>query len=217
MSAISRKTPRRTASTPAAAEYFEEYYPVQSFAWIGKSGDAATDFPHCGDADFDEIENTGITGLDMAAHGDDAYLIWRVPQQMDLHEGLGIQLVYTSTASAAATVGSASGKAAWKLSFARAGEADEMSGIAYHTPQGNGIDFQEIAYSGNTAYSGEARLMTSTWAEISGYLNGSPESGSNFRHGDLAIFKITRDSGSVSSNIPVALMGATIRYKRDRL
>jgi hypothetical protein len=217
VSAISRKTPRKTGFTPPAAEYFEEYYPVQSFAWIGKSGDAATDFPHCGDADFDEIENTRVAGLEMAAHGDDAYLIWRVPQQMDIREGLGVQLIYTSTASAAATAASASGKVAWKLSFARAGEADEMSGIAYRTPQGNGTDFQEIVYSGNTAYSGEARLMTSSWAEISGYRNGSSASGSNFHHGDLVMLKITRDSGSVSANIPVTLMGATIRYKRDRL
>jgi len=217
VSAISRKTPRKTASTPAAAEYFEEYYPVQSFAWIGKSGDAGTDFPHCGDSDFDEIQNTGLAGLDMAAHGDDAYLVWRVPQQMDLSEGIGIQLVYTSTADATATVASASGRAAWKLSFARIGEAGEMSGITYQTPEDNGQNFQEIVYSGNDAYSGQAKLMTSTWAEISGYVNGAPESGSNFRHGDLTILKITRDSGSVSSNIPVALMGATIRYKRDRL
>jgi len=217
MSINSRKTPRKTGSTPSAAEYHEEYYPAQSFAWIGKSGSAVTDFPHCGDADFDQIEDTGLGGLDMATHGHDAYLIWRVPQQMNLRDGLGIQLLYTSSADAAVTTSSASGKVAWKLNFARVGEGDEMSGITYETPQGNGIDFQEINYSGNTAYSGEARLMTSSWAEVSGYLDGAPGSGTNFRHGDLVIFKIARDSGSVSANIPVALLGATIRYKRDRL
>jgi hypothetical protein len=217
MAAISRKTPRKAAATPPAAEFLEEYYPVQSFAWIGKSGDAATDFPHCGDADFDEIENAGIAGLEMAAHADDAYFIWRVPQQMNLSEGLGVQLAYTSTASAAATTGSASGKVAWKLGFARVGESDEMSGIIYVTPSGNGQDFQEINYSGNSSYSGEAKLMTSSWAEVAGYVGGNPAAGNNFRHGDLVIFKITRDSGSVSSNIPVSLLGATIRYQRDRL
>lgn len=217
MAAISRKTPRRTAATPPAAEYLEEYYPVQSFAWIGKSGEAATDFPHCGDADFDEIENVSIAGLDMDDHGDDAYLVWRVPQQLNLREGLGVQLVYTSTATAAATIGSASGKIAWKLGFARVGEATEMSGLTYETPVGNGKDFQEINYSGNSSYSGEAKLMTSTWAEVSGYVGGEPDAGTNFRHGDLVVFKITRDSGSVSSNIPVALLGATVRYQRDRL
>ncbi|MBI4965345.1 MAG: hypothetical protein HY913_18860 [Desulfomonile tiedjei] len=217
MAAISRKTPRRTASTPPASQYFEEYCPVQSFAWIGKSGDAQTDFPHCGDADFDEVENTGIAGLALDAHGDDAYLVWRVPQQMNLSEGLGVQLVYASAAPAEATTGSASGKVAWKLGFARIGESAEMSGIAYETPVGNGRDFQEINYSGNAAYSGEAKLMASTWAEVSGHIGGNPSAGTNFRHGDLVVLKITRDSGSVSSNIPVALLGATIRYQRDRL
>lgn len=217
MAAIARKTPRKTGATPPASEFLEEYYPVQSFAWIGKSGDASGDFPHCGDADFDEIENAGIAGLDMAAHGDDAYLVWRVPQQMNLSEGLGVQLVYTSTASAAATAGSASGKVAWALGFSRVGEGSELSGVTYETPAGNGKDFQEINYSGNASYSGEAKLMTSTWAEVSGYVDGDPAAGTNFRHGDLVIFKITRDSGSVSSNIPVALLGATIRYQRDRL
>jgi len=217
MTAISRKTPRKSGATPPASEFFEEYCPVQSFAWVGKSGDAATDFPRCGDADFDEIENAGIAGLDMAAHGDDAYFIWRVPQQMNLSEGLGVQLAYTSTASAEATTGSASGKVAWQVGFARVGESDEMSGVTYETPVGNGKDFQEINYSGNDAYSGEAKLMTSTWAEVSGYIDGNPAADTNFRHGDLVIFKITRDSGSVSSNIPVALLGATVRYQRDRL
>jgi hypothetical protein len=217
MAAISRKTPRKAAATPPASEFLEEYYPVQSFAWIGKSGDAATDFPHCGDADFDEIENAGIAGLEMAAHGDDAYFIWRVPQQMNLSQGLGVQLAYTSTASAAETTDSASGKVAWKLGFARVGESAEMSGVTYETPSGNGKDFEEISYSGNAAYSGEAKLMTSSWAEVAGYVDGDLEAGTNFLHGDLVIFKITRDSGSVSSNIPVALLGATIRYQRDRL
>jgi len=217
MAAISRKTPRKTVATPPASEFYEEYCPVQSFAWVGKSGDAATDFPHCGDVDFDEIENAGIAGLDMAAHGEDAYFIWRVPQQMNLSEGLGVQLAYTSTASAAATTDSASGKVAWTLGFARVGEGSEISGATYETPVGNGKDFQEINYSGNDSYSGEAKLMTSTWAEVSGYVGGNPAADTNFRHGDLVIFKITRDSGSVSSNIPVALLGATVRYQRDRL
>lgn len=217
MAAVSHKSPRTAASTPPASQYFEEYYPVQSFAWIGKSGASAGDFPHCGNADFDEIEDAGVAGLAMPTHADAAYLIWRIPQQMNVREGVGIQLVYTSTATAEATTGSASGKVAWKLSFGRVGEGREMSGISYDTPSGNGSDFQEIDYSGNGAYSGEARLMTSTWAEISGYVDGSAESGVNLRHGDLVIFKIVRDSGSASTNIPVALMGATIRYQRDRL
>ena len=80
MAIVSRKTERRTGWTPPASQFQEEYYPVQSFAWIGKSGDAATDFPYCGEADFDQIENAGIAGLDLAGHGDNAYLIWRVPQ-----------------------------------------------------------------------------------------------------------------------------------------
>ncbi len=217
MTAISRKTERRTGATPSAAEFHEEYYPVQSFAWIGKSGDSSGDFPHCGDADFDQIENVGIAGLDVATHGDDAYLVWRVPQQMNVNENLGLQLMYTSAATPAETSHSASGKVAWKLSFARVGEGDEMSGISYSAPANNGVDFQEIDYSGNTAYSGEARLMTSTWAAVSGHVSGSKESGTNFRHGDLVIFKFTRDSGSVANNIPVTLIGATIRYQRDRL
>ncbi|GEM_PF-629186 len=217
MTAISRKTERRTGATPPAADSHEEYYPVQSFAWIGKSGDSSGDFPHCGDADFDQIENVGIAGLDVATHGDDAYLVWRVPQQMNVNENLGLQLMYTSAATAAETSHSASGKVAWKLSFARVGEGDEMSGISYSAPANNGVDFQEIDYSGNTAYSGEARLMTSTWAAVSGHVSGSKESGTNFRHGDLVIFKFTRDSGSVANNIPVTLIGATIRYQRDRL
>lgn len=217
MSAIARKTPRKTASTPAAAEFHEEYYTVQSFAWIGKSGDAATDFPHCGDGDFDRIEDTGIAWLDMSSHDDDAFLVWRVPQQMNVSEDLGVQLVYTSTATAAATINSASGKIAWKLSFSRVGEGEELSGAIYDTPADNGTDFEEITYSGNAAYSGEAKLMSSSWAVISGYLDGSAESGTNFRHGDLVLFRITRDSGSVSTPIPAALIGATIRYQRDRL
>jgi hypothetical protein len=217
MTAISRKTDRRTDWTPPAAQFQEEYYPVQNFAWVGKSGDSAADFPFCGDADFDQIEDAGIAGLDLAAHGDDSYLVWRVPQQMNIKENLGIQLVYTSTGTPAATTDSASGKVSWELSFARVGEGDEMSGISYSTPVDNGADFEEIDYSGNTAYSGQAKLMTSTWAGISGYANGSAQSGSNFRHGDLVIFKITRNSGSAAANIPVALLGATIRYQRDRL
>ncbi len=217
MSVVSRKTERRTGSTPPASEYHEEYYPVQSFAWIGASGDSAGDFPHCGDADFDQIEDTGIAGLDMSAHQDDAYLVWRVPQQMNIRENLGVQLVYTSSATPAETTNSASGKVAWNLSFARVGEGDEMSGMAYSTPVNNGADFQEIDYSGNLAYSGEARLMTSSWARVSGYVNGSSASGTNFKHGDLVIFKISRSSGSVSNNIPVVLLGAAVRYQRDRL
>ncbi len=217
MAVTERKSPRKTGWTPPAAEYHEEYFPVQSFAWIGKSGAAATDFPHCGDADFDQIEDTGIAGLDMAAHDDDAYLVWRVPQQMSIKEKLAIKLAYTSTATSAETTNSASGKVAWKLNFARIGEGDDMSGITYDTPDGNGTDFQEIDYSGNPSYSGEAKLMTSTWAEIEGYKDGDAESGTNFRHGDVVIFKIVRDSGSASANIPVALLGATIRYQRDRL
>jgi hypothetical protein len=217
MGAISRKTSRKTGSTPPASEFFEEYYPVQSFAWIGKSGASSGDFPHCGDADFDQIENVNVAGLDMAAHGQNAYLVWRVPHQMDTGEPLGIQLIYTSTATPAATVASASGKVAWKLAFSHIREGDEMSGITYDTPQGNGEDFVEINYSGNNAYSGEAKLMTSTWAQVSGYLDGSSESGTNFGHGDMVIFRISRNSGSVSSNIPVALIGAAIRYRRDRL
>lgn len=211
------KSSRKTGWTPPAVDYHEEYFPVQSFAWIGKSGAATTDFPHCGDADFDEIEDTGIAGLDMAAHDDDAYLVWRVPQQMNIKEKLGIKLVYTSTASATETTESASGKVAWKLNLARVGEGDEMSGITYDTPDGNGTDFQEIDYSGNASYSGEAKLMTSSWGEIEGYKNTDPESGTNFRHGDVVVFKIVRDSGSASANIPVALLGATVRYQRDRL
>lgn len=217
MTAISRKTERKTGATPPAAEFHEEYYPVQSFAWIGKSGDSTGDFPHCGAADFDQIENVGIAGLDLSAHGDDSYLVWRVPQQMNVNEDLGLQLVYTSAASAAETTNSASGKAAWKLSFARVGEGDEMSGITYSTPVNNGADFQELNYSGNIAYSGEARLMTSTWAAISGHVNGSKELGTNFRHGDLVIFKFARDSGSAANTIPVTLIGATVRYQMDRL
>jgi len=217
MAIVSRKTERRTGWTPPASQFQEEYYPVQSFAWIGKSGDAATDFPYCGDADFDQIENAGIAGLDLTGHGDNAYLIWRVPQQMNIRENLGIQLVYTSTAAPAETTNSASGKVAWKLNVARVGEGDEMSGVSYTTPENNGTDFEEIDYSGNTAYSGQARLMTSTWAAVSGYVSGSAQSGTNFRHGDLVVLKFTRDSGSVSINIPVALIGATIRYQRDRL
>lgn len=217
MSIIARKTPRITGSTPPASEYFEEYYPVQSFAWIGKSGASSGDFPHCGDGDFDEIEDIGVAGLDMSAHDDSAYLVWRIPQQMDVDEPLGIQLVYTSTATAQVTTGSASGKVAWKLGFGRIGEGDEMSGISYHSAEENGLDFEEITYSGNTSYSGEARLMTSTWAQVAAYVNETPESGSNFRHGDLVVFKFSRHSGSVSTNIPVALLGATIRYQRDRL
>lgn len=217
MPAIAGKTERRPGWTPPAALNHEEYYPIQSFAWVGKSGDGAGDFPHCGDADFDEIEDTSIAGLDMAAHNDDAYLVWRPPQQMNIRENLGIQLVYTSTASAAQTTASASGRVAWKLGFARIEESAEMSGLTYETPESNGIDFEEIDYSGNLSYSGEAKLMTSTWAEVSGYRNGSAESGTNFKHGDLVVFRITRDSGSVGNNIPVALLGATIRYRRDRL
>lgn len=217
MAAISRKTECKTGSTPPAAAYHEEYYPVQSFAWIGKSGDSAADFPRCGDGDFDQIEDTGLAGLDLSAHGDDAYLVWRVPQQMNIREDLAVQLVYSSTATAAQTTDSASGKVAWNLRFARVGEGDEMSGVAYVPAAGNGVDFAEITYSGNAAYSGEARLMTSTWAIVSGYVNGSAASGTNFRHGDLVVFKFTRSSGSVGANIPVALLGATIRYQRDRL
>ncbi len=217
MAAVSRKTERRTGWTPPASLYHEEYYPVQSFAWIGKSGDSAADFPYCGDADFDQIENAAIAGLDLSAHGDDAYLVWRVPQQMNIRENLGVQLVYTSTATAAQTTNSASGKVAWNLTFARVGEADEVSGISYSNPSSNGTDFTEIDYSGNTAYSGQAKLMSSTWAEISGYVNGSSASGTNFKHGDLVIFKLTRDSGSAAANIPVALLGATVRYQRDRI
>jgi hypothetical protein len=197
--------------------YHEEYYPVQSFAWIGKSGDSAADFPRCGDGDFDEIENAAIAGLDLSAHGDDAYLVWRVPQQMNIRENLGVQLVYTSAATPAQTTDSASGKVAWKLAYARAGEADEVSGITYATPSGNGTDFKEIDYSGNTAYSGQAKLMSSTWAEISGYANGASASGTNFKHGDLVIFRVTRDSGSAAATIPTALLGATVRYQRDRI
>lgn len=217
MAAISRKTERKTGWTPPASHFHEEYHPIQSFAWIGKSGDSSGDFPRCGDADFDQIENAGIAGLDLAAHDDSAYLIWRVPQQMNLKEGLGVQLVYTSVASPSETTGSASGKVSWKLSFARVGEGEEISGVTYSTPVNNGTDFQEINYSGNAAYSGQAKLMTSSWASISGNLHGAPASGTNFRHGDLVIFKIARDSGSVADNIPVALIGATIRYQRDRL
>jgi len=217
MAAISRKTERKTGSTPPAAAYHEEYYPVQSFAWIGKSGDSVADFPRCGDADFDQLEDTGLAGLDLSAAGDDAYLVWRVPQQMNIRENLAVQLVYTSTATPAQTVDSASGKVAWNLRFARVGEGDEMSGLAYAEPSGNGLDFAEINYSGNPAYSGEAKLLTSTWAIVSGYVNGAAVSGSNLRHGDLVVFKFTRSSGSVGANIPVALLGATIRYQRDRL
>lgn len=217
MAAISRKTERKTGATPPAAAYHEEYHPVQSFAWIGKSGDSAADFPRCGDADFDQIEDTGLAALDLSTHGDDAYLLWRVPQQMNVREDLGVQLVYTSTATAAQTTGSASGKVAWDLRFARIGEGEEMSGITYASPSGNGRNFDEIDYSGNAAYSGEARLMTSTWAIVSGYVNGSPVSGNNFRHGDLVVLRFTRHSGSAGTNIPVALLGATIRYQRDRL
>jgi hypothetical protein len=217
MAAMSRKTERRTGWTPPAALFHEEYYPAQSFAWIGKSGQSAGDFPHCGDADFDQIEDTQLAGLDLASHGDAAYLIWRIPQQMDIRENLGVQLVYTSAATPAQTTNSASGKIAWTLSFARIGEGDEMSGIAFSSPAGNGTDFDEINYSGNAAYSGEAKLMTSTWAEISGYVDGASESGANFRRGDLVVFEFARDSGSVSGNIPAVLIGATIRYQRDRL
>ena len=217
MAISSKKTPRKTGATPPAANFHEEYYPVQSFAWIGKSGTSAGDFPHCGDSDYDQIENAGIAGLGMPLHSDDAYLVWRVPQQMNVSEDLGIQLVYTSTATPAETTNSVSGKVAWKLSFARVGEGDEMSGVSYRTPVSNGSDFQEIDYSGNAAYAGEARVMTSTWAGISGHVGGSAQSGTNFRHGDLVVFKITRDSGSVSPNIPVALFGASVRYQRDRL
>ncbi|MBM4327947.1 MAG: hypothetical protein FJ118_12380 [Deltaproteobacteria bacterium] len=217
MPAIARKSDRKPGWTPPAADFHEEYYPVQSFAWIGKSGDSATDFPHCGNADFDRIEDAGIAGLDHSAHGDACYLIWRVPQQMNITEPLGVQLVYTSTASPSETTNSVSGKVAWKLACARVGEGDEMSGAPYVTPQDNGADFAEITYSGNAAYSGQAKLMTSTWAEIDGHVHGSPESGTNFRHGDLVIFRFTRDSGSASAVIPVALLGATIRYRRDRL
>ncbi len=217
MAVISRKTPRRTGWTPPAAEYQEEYYPIQSFAWIGKSGHSSGDFPHCGDADFDQIENAGIAGLAMSGHDYDAHLIWRVPQQMNLSRNVGIQLAYTSTATPDQTTDSASGKVAWKLGFARVGEGDEMSGVPYKSPDANGLDFQEINYSGNASYSGQARLMTSTWAEISGYVNGSSASGTNFRHGDLVLFKITRHSGTSSECIPVALLGTTIRYERDRL
>ncbi len=218
MGAIVRKSDRKPGSTPPAVHYHEEYYPVQTFAWIGKSGDAPTDFPHCGDSDFDQIENVRIAGLDITSVGDESYLVWRVPQQMSVSEPLGVQLVYTSTAAPAETTNSQSGKVAWKLSFARAGEGDEMSGMTYSTPATNGTDFQEINYSGNTAYSGQARLMTSSWAEISGHVNGSAESGTNFRHGDLVVFKFTRDSGSAGANvIPIAVIGATVRYARDRL
>ena len=218
MGAVVRKSDRKPGATPPAVQYHEEYYPVQSFAWIGKSGDAADDFPHCGDADYDQIEDTGVAGLDMTAHADESYLVWRVPQQMNITEPLGVQLVYTSTATAEQTTNSSSGKVAWKLNFARIGESDEMSGAAYDTLDGNGTDFEEIDYSGNSAYSGEAKLMTSSWAEISGHVNGSVESGTNFRHGDLVLFKITRDSGSAGATIiPTALIGATFRYSRDRL
>jgi hypothetical protein len=216
MAAETRKTERRTGTTPPASLFHEEYYPIQSFAWVGKSGDAATDFPYCGDADYDQIEDTGLAGLDMAAHDDDAYLIWRVPQQMDIGDDLGVQLVYTSTGTAAQTI-SASGKVAWKLGFATIGEGQEMSGLTYSTPVDNGKDFEEISYTADDTYSGEAKLMSSSWAVVSGYTDGDPESGSNFRHGDLIVFKFTRDSGSVGTNIPVALIGATVRYKRDRL
>jgi hypothetical protein len=217
MAASVEMTPRSTGWTPPAAKYHEEYYPVQSFAWIGKSGGAATDFPRCGDADYDQIENTGIAGLGMPLHGDDAYLVWRVPQQMSVDEEIGVQLVYTSNATPAETTQSTSGKVSWKLDFARVGEGSEMSGIVYRSAASTGTDFQEINYSGNLSYSGEAKLMTSSWAGISGYVGGSPQSGSNFRHGDLVIFKITRTSGSIAPNIPVTLLGATIRYQRDRL
>jgi len=217
MSAIPRKTPRKTGSTPPASQYQEEYYPVQSFAWIGKSGASTGDFPRCGDADFDEIEDTGVAGLDMSTHGDSAYLVWRVPQQMDVSEDLGVQLLYSSLAAPAETTNSASGKVAWKLNFARIGEGNDLSGAAYSSPSGNGTDFDEINYSGNTAYSGEACLMGSTWASVSGAVGGSPQSGLNFRHGDLVVFRLSRDSGSAPANIPVALIGATIRYERDRL
>lgn len=205
------------AQGPPAANYHEEYYPVQSFAWIGKSGTTAADFPHCGDSNYDQIENAAIAGLGMPFHNDDAHLIWRVPQQMNVYEDLGIQLVYTSTATAAQTTNSTSGKVAWKLGFARMGEGEELSGATYLTPTSNGADFVEIDYSGNASYSGEARVMTSSWASVSGHVGGSDQSGTNFRHGDLVVFKVTRDSGSVSPNIPVALLGATIRYQRDRL
>lgn len=217
MPAIVRKTPRKPGWTPPAADYHEEYFPVQSFAWIGKSGAAATDFPHCGDGDYDEIENTNLAGLSMNTHGDAAYLVWRVPQQMQIEQGLGVQLVYTSAAAPAETTNSASGKVAWSLNFARVGEGDEMSGATYTDLTDNGTDFAEIDYSGNIAYSGQARLMTSTWAEIYGHVENDSASGTNFRNGDLVSFKIARNSGSATNLIPVVLMGATIRYKRDRL
>jgi hypothetical protein len=195
----------------------EEYYPVQSFAWIGKSGDSAADFPHCGAADFDPVEDTGLCGLAMETHGDDAYLVWRVPQQMNIKEDLGVKLVYTSSATPADTTGSVSGRIAWSLSFAGIGEADEMSGLTYTTMEDNGEDFEEIVYSGNAAYSGEAKLMTSTWARVFAHKNNSEESGSNFKHGDLVVFKINRDSGSAATYAPATLLGATIRYQRDRI
>jgi hypothetical protein len=217
MSVKAGKSPRNAGWTPPAAHIHEEYYPVQSFAWIGKSGDAAGDFPHCGDADYDQIEDTGLGALSMGAHGDAAYLVWRVPQQMNVNEKLGIKLAYTSEGTAADTTGTASGRIAWKLSFAGIAEGDEMSGASYTNMDDNGVDFEEIVYSGNTAYSGEAKLMTSSWAEIFAHKNNSQESGNNFRHGDMIVFKITRDSGAASTYVPAALLGATIRYHRDRL
>ncbi|MEW6350468.1 MAG: hypothetical protein AB1646_15500 [Thermodesulfobacteriota bacterium] len=217
MAVLSRKSPRKTGWTPPAVQYHEEFFPVQSFAWIGKSGGAPTDFPHCGDADYDEVADTRVAGLAMPSHNDDAYLVWRVPQQMLVTDDLGLKLVYTSTGTPEQTVNSASGKVAWKLSFAKIAEASEMSGVIYTTLTNNGTDFQEINYSGNTAYSGQARLMTSTWAQVYGFKDNEPESGTNFSHGDLVVFKITRDSGSVAAHIPVALIGAVVRYQRDRL
>ncbi len=217
MAVMSRKSPRQTGWTPPAVQYHEDFFPVQGFAWIGKSGGAPTDFPHCGAADYDEVRDTRVAGLAMPSHNDDAYLVWRVPQQMLVTENLDLKLVYTSNATADQTVNSASGRVAWRLSFAKIAEASEMSGVTYTTLANNGTDFQEINYSGNTSYSGLAKLMTSTWAQIYGFRNDAPESGTNFSHGDLVVFKITRDSGSVSANIPVALIGAVIRYQRDRL
>jgi hypothetical protein len=92
-----------------------------------------------------------------------------------------------------------------------------MSGHSYSDLSTNGKDFQEIDYSENNSYSGEAKLMTSTWAEAYGSIDGDSGSGTNFRHGDLVVFKISRQSGSSPSPIPVALLGATLRYTRDRV
>lgn len=217
MSVKARKSPRNTGWTPPAAEIHEEYYPAQSFSWIGKSGDSAADFPYCGDVDYDQIEDTKIGGLGMASHGDSAYLVWRAPQQMNVKEGLGIKLAYTSAGTPGDTTGSVSGRIAWTLSFASVSEGDELSGLTYTNLDDNGVDFEEIVYSGNSSYSGEAKLMTSTWAKIYGYRSNEPESGSNFNHGDLVVFKITRESGSAATYVPAALLGATIRYNRDRL